>query len=94
MFKSIGESLNENSEALEFLNRMAKLNSPNGDIYDGGKKQTKSLQKSILSDFTDLPDMIVLSVGIKAVKRLIMRRQNKRGGNYVVACKIKKLYRI
>lgn len=43
MFKSIGESLNENSEALEFLNRMAKLNSPNGDIYDGGKKADEIL---------------------------------------------------
>ena len=38
MFKSIGESLAESSDALEFLNRMAKLNSPNGDIYEGGKK--------------------------------------------------------
>lgn len=43
MFKSIGESLAESSEALEFLNRMAKLNSPNGDIYDGGKKADEIL---------------------------------------------------
>lgn len=27
--------LADNEEALEFLNRMAKLNSPNGDIYEG-----------------------------------------------------------
>ena len=43
MFKSIGESLTENSEALEFLNRMAKLHSPNGDIYDGGRNADEIL---------------------------------------------------
>ena len=43
MFKSIGASLTENSEALEFLNRMAKLHSPNGDIYDGGRNADEIL---------------------------------------------------
>ena len=45
MFKSLSEALNENSEALEFLNKMAKLHSPNGDIYDGGKSADEILSE-------------------------------------------------
>lgn len=37
MFKSLGEALIGDSEALEFLNRMAELHSPGGKIYGDGK---------------------------------------------------------
>lgn len=37
MFKSLGEALISSGEAFEYLKRMAELNSPNGDVYEGGR---------------------------------------------------------
>lgn len=57
--KEIGDLLTSNSEAVEFLNRMAQLNSPNGDIY-GGKSADEILseidhQRAYKPDVYDCP---------------------------------------
>lgn len=41
-FKTIGELLEDNSEEMSYMERMARLNSPNGDIY-GGKSAEEIL---------------------------------------------------
>ncbi len=43
MFKSLGEVLISDGEAFEYLKRMAELNSPNGDVYDGGRNADEIL---------------------------------------------------
>ena len=35
MFEELKDVLSSDEQALEYINRVAKLNSPNGDIYEG-----------------------------------------------------------